>query len=36
MNPFFLLQAADALMKSILVLFSWGLTIRVVAAVFHG
>jgi hypothetical protein len=35
MNPFFLLQAADAFMKAILVLFSWGLTVRLVAAVFH-
>jgi hypothetical protein len=35
MNPFFLLQAADAFMKALLVLFSWGLTIRVVATLFY-
>jgi hypothetical protein len=31
MNPFFLLTAADAFMRALLVLFSWGFVVHLVA-----
>jgi hypothetical protein len=31
MNPFFLLQAADAFMRAVAVLISWGFVVHLVA-----
>lgn len=36
MNLMFLLTAADALMRALLVLFSWGLVARLAGIVLHG
>jgi hypothetical protein len=36
MNPMFLLTAADAFMRAVLVLFSWGFVVRLAGTFLHG